>query len=105
MIYNEITATVDVLAMKKVRLSLQKIGVPGISVFQVRGYGERKNFFRRGWMQQSNCVRVFAPEDQTDRIVNAIMDAAHSGMEGDGIIAVNPLSRFYNIRDKKRIDQ
>jgi nitrogen regulatory protein PII len=104
MTYNEITATVDVLAMKRVRRALKHIGVPGVSVFQVRGYGDHKNFYRRGWMQQHSCVRVIAEEEETDHIVQTIMDAAHTGMEGDGIIAINPLSRFYNIREKKRLD-
>jgi nitrogen regulatory protein PII len=102
--YNEITATIDVLALKKVRRQLQKIGVPGMTIFRVRGYGERKNFYRRGWMQQHNCVRIMVPEDQTDKVIDTILEAAHAGMEGDGIIAVNALSRFYSIRDKKRLD-
>jgi len=102
--YDEITATIDVLAVKAVRRALQDANVPGISIFQIRGYGKRKNFFRRGWMQQYTCVRVIVPQDQTSRIVEAIMDAAHGDLEGDGIITVNPLSRFYNIRTKKRLD-
>ena len=102
--YDEIIATVDVLAMKKVRRALQQANVPGISIFQIRGYGKRKNFFKRGWMQQYTCIRVIVPRQQTEQIVQAIMDAAHGDMEGDGIIAVNPLTGFYNIRNKKRID-
>ncbi len=104
MIYNEITATVDVMVVKQVRRKLQQIGVQGITIFRVRGYGKHKNYFRRGWMQQHFCIRVIAPEDETDKIVDAIMKSAHAGMEGDGIIAVNPLSGFYNIRDEKRLD-
>ncbi len=105
MAFNEITATVDVLAMKIVRRELRKINVPGMTVFAVKGYGEHKNPFRRDLLQRHSVVRVIAPEDQTDHIVETIMDAAHSGMEGDGIITVSPLSSFYSIRDKKRLDE
>jgi len=102
--YDEVTATVDVLAMKHVRSALQAANVPGISMFQIKGYGKRKNFFRRGWMQQYTCIRVIVPQEKTNQVVQAIMDAAHGDMEGDGIIAVNPLTGFYNIRNKKRLD-
>lgn len=102
--YDEITATIAVLAMKRVRKALQQANVPGISIFQIRGYGKHKNFFRRGWMQQYTCVRVIVPQEQTKSIVDTIMDAAHGNMEDDGIITITPLSGFYNIRNKKRID-
>lgn len=105
MAYNEITAIVDMLALKRVRQSLHKINVPGISVFKISGYGKHKNFFKSGLMQQHNCVRVIASEDETDHVVQTIMDAAHTGMEGDGIVTVKPISRFYSIYDKKRIDK
>jgi len=104
MAYNEIIATVDVLAMKKVRRELRKIHVPGMTVSAVKGYGEHKNAFRRDLLQRHSVVRVIATDDQTDNIVQTIMDAAHSGMEGDGIITVTPVAQFYNIRDKKLID-
>ncbi|VAW02020.1 hypothetical protein MNBD_ALPHA06-1897 [hydrothermal vent metagenome] len=103
MTYNEITAIVDLLAIKRVRQSLRAINIPGITVFRVKGYGKHKNFFRRGLMQQHSCLSVIASEQQTDHIVQTILDAAHTGLEGDGIVSVKPLSRFYSIYDKKQI--
>ncbi|MBL4618171.1 MAG: P-II family nitrogen regulator [Robiginitomaculum sp.] len=102
--YNEITAVIDVLAMKRVRKKLREINVPGITVFQVQGYGAQKNFFRRDMMQQHSCLRIIAPKDETDHIVQTIIDTAHADLKGDGIVSVSQLDAYYSIRDKKRLD-
>lgn len=103
--HDEITATINIQALKRVRRHLQKINVPGVSVFKVRGYGAHKNFFKRGWMQQNACIRIIAPENHTERIVKALKDAAYSGLSSDGIITVNSLKSFHHIRGEEKADQ
>lgn len=101
--YNNITATIDSYALKCVMTKLREIGVPGVTVFNVSGYGEYKNFFRKLWIGQHKCVRIYAPIDQTDKFVQAIIDTAYTGGQDDGIITVNPVEDFYFIRDHQKV--
>ncbi len=85
-------------ALEAVEQGLREIGVRGISVSKVKGYGEYHNFFAGDWMVESIRLEIFTRKDKVDAITAAIMKTAHTGSPGDGIVAVYPLERFYNIR-------
>lgn len=84
--------------LEEVEKRLSEAGVAGVSVSRVKGYGEYHDFFARDWMVEEVRVEVFAPQDEVERIVSAIMAAAHTGVQGDGIVAVMPVEKFYSIR-------
>lgn len=96
----KITAIIRNSVLEKVEKRLQSLGVKGISVSRVTGYGEYANLFRSDWMVPHYRLEIFAKMPQTDAIVTAIMEAAHLGMAGDGIVAVLPVERLYRIRTK-----
>lgn len=96
----KITALIRSSVLEKVEERLQSLGVKGISVSQVKGYGEYANFYRSDWMVPHYRLEIFTKKSQTDAIVNAIMEAAHLGMAGDGIVAVLPVEKLYRIRTK-----
>jgi len=80
--------------------SLKQHGVKGITVSAVKGYGEYANLFREDWMVDNSRIEVFAKLDEVDAIVNAILETAHSGCTGDGLVAVMPVEKLYRIRTK-----
>jgi len=45
-------------------------------------------------------IELFVSEDKVDSIVEKIMDAAHTGASGDGMLAVLPVERVYRIRTR-----
>ena len=69
----------------------------------MKGYGEYANCFKSDWMVSHSKLEIFAEEKRADLIAEAIMEVAHSGMEGDGIIAVLPVLKLYRIRTKKEV--
>ncbi len=84
--------------LEKVEQSCQELGVTGITVSKVKGYGESHNFFSRDWMVESVRLEIFTRTDKADAIATAIMKTAHTGSRGDGIVVVYPIDKFYNIR-------
>ena len=84
--------------LEAVEQGLSEIGVRGISVSKVKGYGEYHNFFSEDWMVESIRLEIFTRKDKVDAITAAIMKSAHTGSPGDGIVAVYPIEKFYNIR-------
>ena len=45
-------------------------------------------------------IEIFTSVQKVDAIAEAIMDAAHVGLSGDGIVAVLPVEKLYRIRTK-----
>ncbi len=96
--YRKVTAIVRPAVLEKVEAALQAMNVPGVSVTKVKGYGEYADFFKPDWMAGYARIEVFVGRHQADETARAIMDAAHVGLEGDGIVAILPVETVYNIR-------
>lgn len=99
--YCAVSATIDVLALEKVERALQEVGVPGLTVNRVKGYGLYKNFYQRDWLVSHARLQVYVRQEQVQKVVNAIMDAVHTGSEDDGVIIVTPILHFYRIADRR----
>ncbi|MRR55121.1 MAG: P-II family nitrogen regulator [Deltaproteobacteria bacterium] len=88
-----------------VEARLVEMRVKGISVTKVKGYGEYANFFNHNWLVTHSQIEIFTEEGRVDEIVAAIMETANTGQEGDGILAILPVSKLYRIRTKSEITQ
>jgi len=100
MSYRKVTAIIRRDVLEKVERQLQEMGVRGISVTRVKGYGEYMNFYSGDWMVSHARIEIFADETKADVIARAIMKAAHVGLEGDGIVAILPVEKLYRIRTR-----
>ncbi|MDD4927688.1 MAG: P-II family nitrogen regulator [Gallionella sp.] len=101
--YCKVNAIVSCAALEKVEQRLWELGVPGITVAHVMGYGEYADYFSQDRMTRHARIEIFTDTKTVERIVQAIMDAAHSGAAGDGIVAVLPVSHLYRIRSRSEM--
>jgi nitrogen regulatory protein P-II 1 len=99
----KVTAIIRCEALEKVERRLQEIGVHGFSVMQVKGCGEYTNFYSLDCMTTHARVEIFVSAHRAEVIAQAIMDAAYSGVEGDGIVAVLPVNKVYRIRKRAEV--
>lgn len=86
--------------LEEVEKKLQGMGVERINVSKVKGYGEYRDFFSRNWMVDEVRIEIFTRIDEVDAITAAILDAAHTGVPGDGIVAVVPIEKLFLIRTR-----
>jgi nitrogen regulatory protein P-II 1 len=100
--YRKITAIVRSDCLEKVERRLQVAGVPGISVTQVKGFGEYANFFSRDWMVRHARIEIFTTAERADAIVTSILETACSGTPGDGMVAVLPVEVIYRVRTRAK---
>jgi len=98
--YRKVTAIIRRDALQKVEQKLQQEGVQGISVTRVKGYGEYADFYAGDWMITYARIEIFTTEERAESIAQAIMETAHVGLSGDGIVAVLPVEKLYRIRTK-----
>ena len=100
-----VTAIIKPFKLDEVRESLSDIGVQGITVTEVKGFGRQKGHTElyRG----AEYVVDFLPkvkieaavaDDLVDRTIEAIEGAARTGKIGDGKIFVAPLEQVIRIR-------
>lgn len=102
--FRKVTAIFRPERLEAVEDQLRIIGVPGISVTKVKGFGEYANFYESDWMCTHVRVEVFIGEGQAEEVAKTIMEAAHTGVEGDGIVAVLPVESVFHIRTKQKCE-
>jgi nitrogen regulatory protein PII len=96
-------------SIDEVRKRLTEIGVEGMTVTEVRGFGRQKGHTEvyRGSEYEVNFVpklliTVVAPDELVPGILDAIIESARTGKMGDGKIFVTPLDEVIRIRTGDR---
>ena len=100
-----ITAIIRSFKLDEVREALTEIGVSGITVTEVKGFGRQKGHTElyRGAEYVVDFlpkikVEAAVPDALVDRAVEALVQAARTGKVGDGKIFVSPLDQVVRIR-------
>ena len=91
--------------LDNVRERLTNIGVEGLTITEVLGYGRQKGHseFYRGCEYRIDfhpklLIMVVVRDDQVDEILEAIIEGARTGAIGDGKIFVMPVDEVIRIR-------
>ena len=100
-----VTAIIKPFKLDDVREALAEAGVTGITVTEVKGFGRQKGHTElyRGAEYVVDFLpkiklEVAVDDDQSERVVEAIMNAGSTGKIGDGKIFVYDLERVVRIR-------
>jgi nitrogen regulatory protein P-II 2 len=98
-------AIIKPFRLDEVREALTEIGVEGLTVSEVKGYGRQKGQpeIYRGAEYNINFlpklkIEIAVAADKEDAVVNAIQKAANTDRIGDGKIMVYDLTRVVRIR-------
>lgn len=99
------TAIIKPFKLDEVRDALQQIGITGLTVEEVKGYGRQKGhteLYRgaeyRVEFQPKVKIQVGLADHQLDAAIEAVCNAASTGKIGDGKIFVSPLEQSIRIR-------
>jgi nitrogen regulatory protein P-II 2 len=100
-----ITAIIKPFKLDDVRSALSDIGVQGVTVSEVKGFGRQKGHTElyRGAEYVVDFlpkvkIEIAIDDAQCDAIIEAIRNAAYTGKIGDGKIFVSPLEQVIRIR-------
>jgi len=100
-----ITAIIKPFKLDEVRESLSALGVQGMTVTEVKGYGRQKGhteIYRGAEYAVSFLpklkIEVAVKSEMLDAVIDAITSKAKTGQIGDGKIFVTPLEQVVRIR-------
>lgn len=107
-----ITAVVKPFRLDDVRNALAEVGVQGMTVTEVKGFGRQRGHTElyRGAEYVVDFlpkvkVEVAVSDELAERVIEAIIDSAKTGKVGDGKIFVTSLEQVYRIRTGETGDQ
>ena len=100
-----VIAVIKPFKLDEVRDALTRIGIHGMTVTEVKGYGRQKGHTEiyRGAEYQVNFLpklrlEIAIASEQLDQVVEVIAATARTGQIGDGKIFVTPIDHVLRIR-------
>ena len=105
----KIEAVIKPFKLDEVKEALHEVGVSGITVTEAKGFGRQKGHTElyRGAEYVVDFLpkvrlEIVVDDDQADRVVEAIANAARTGRIGDGKIFVSSIESVVRIRTGER---
>jgi len=106
-----VTAVIKPFKLDDVREALTPLGVQGLTVSEVKGFGRQKGqteIYRGAEYHVSFLpkvkIEIAVTDDMVDQVVDAIVASAHTGKIGDGKIFVTEIQRAVRIRTRETGD-
>lgn len=91
--------------LEPVRIALEKLGYPGMTITEVRGHGRQKGLVQlwRGREYKMEFlpklkIEIVASDRDAAEIAEAIMAHARTGEIGDGKIFISPIEQIMRVR-------
>ncbi len=104
-----VTAIVKPFVLEDVKGALEQIGVLGLTISEVQGYGRQKGHTEvyRGAEYSVDFVpkvrvEVVVDDALLDKVVDAVVEAARTGKIGDGKVWVCPVETVVRVRTGER---
>lgn len=101
----KIEAVIKPYKLEEVKNALNGIGIKGMTVTEVKGYGRQKGHkeIYRGAEYQVDFIpkikiEIVIEKDQAERVIETIMKSARTGKIGDGKIFMIPVEEVVRIR-------
>jgi nitrogen regulatory protein P-II 1 len=105
----KIEAIIREEALDAVKEALRDIGIVGMNVFEIRGHGRQGGIplSWRGTSYKMDLIpkiqlNIVLSDHNVQKAIDAIMKAARTGSEGDGIIFIYPVEDVVRIRTGER---
>ncbi len=105
----EIVAIIKPFKLDEVQEALMRIGVKGMSVTDIRGFGRQRGHTEiyRGAEYVTNFVpkckiELVVGDDEAERCISTILASAHTGRIGDGKVFVKDVQEAIRIRSRER---
>jgi len=98
-----ITIIVPVECFDKLETCLRGTGVHGLTVTQVRGFGEHANFYHRDLLVDNIRVDIYTGAEKVESIVDSVVNFQSEEFTHTGLLAVESVERLVNLRTGEEV--
>lgn len=77
---------------------LRSLGIGGITLSKVKGFGEYRNYFIEDGLTEHTKVEIFVEDGKVEALLAALQEFASTGAPGSGIAAVVAVDKFIHLR-------
>lgn len=98
----KLTAIIQSDRCDDVEKKLTELGIAGFTISKVKGIGEYRNYYEKEGLAEHIRIEIYLPESSADTIAEGIMEVAHTGAIGDGIVVISPVRDIYRIRTREK---
>src|SRR4030042_3628076 len=103
MALRKVVAIIRSRLLEDVEERLKKMGVKGLTVTRVKGYGEEKVICAQDWLGTHARIEIYIEKSKAEKIAKVVMEVAHTGGAGDGIVCIIPVEKIFRVRTKSEI--
>lgn len=103
MMFKKVHAVVRSDALDRVRERLQAMHLPNLVITEVKEFGEHEEFFAFRSEFRYARIEVFTDAAGAEEVAAAIVETAHTGAPGDGLVAILPVEVVYRVQDESRV--
>ena len=96
--YSKVVMIMNITDYALISDAIKGLGVPGISISKVQGFGDYINDFRQEGLSDSLKIEIYTSSEQADDIASSLATLATSMTEGGGIVAIEPVSKIMNAK-------
>lgn len=100
MTFKKVHAVIRTETLQRVKERLQEMHLPNLVITTVKEFGEHEEFFAFRSEYRYARIEVFADAERAANVAEAIVETAHTGISGDGLVALLPVEAIYRVRDK-----
>jgi nitrogen regulatory protein P-II 1 len=93
-----VIAIVGPQCVAELEAQFARIGIEGITLTKVKGFGEYKNFFRDDWLSDHTKIEILTDESRVPALLEVLMKTAGSSLPGSGVVAIVPVDSVMPLR-------
>ncbi len=97
-----VKAIIRTTSLEGIVKSLEKRGIKGMTISEIKGIGEQVQLYRPYTIHDK--IEIIVPDERVDEVTKVILENAHTGLAGDGLIAVCPVECLIKIRTRERLE-
>ncbi len=97
-----VKAIVRTTSLERIVKSLQGIGIRHMTMYEVKGIGEQVQSFNPYTIHK--MIEIIVPDERADEVSAVILENAHAGIPGDGLIGVLPVDFMIKIQTREKVE-
>lgn len=105
MAFKQIAAIFSQMRLEAVETALVNHGVKGFTVHSVRGRGAYFDAYNRDPLTTHIRLLTYTSESNATAVAQVIMDAAHAGMDNEGLVRISAVDELFWIHTKQSCDE